>query len=129
MPEAVVARLIQQSLESEGREICGFIMKDWWILPIDNIARDDLEFHMHPDQQLHVQMEHGADILGVYHSHPGGLNRPSLRDAAMAPFGMRYWIIAGDTVSEWEFKNGEAFPVEVVPEVVAGSLHSPAAEL
>ncbi len=129
MSNAVAARLIQLAAASPTREICGFIMKDWWILPVDNISKDDLEFHMDPKQQLRVQMEQGADILGVYHSHPGGLGRPSMRDVVMAPFGLRYWIIAGDSVNEWEFRNGEAFPVQAAPEVVASSVYSPAAEL
>lgn len=36
----------------------------------------------------------GEKILGFYHSHPGGVSRPSARDARSAWSGMSYLIVA-----------------------------------
>lgn len=102
-----------------GREICGFIMKEWFILPIDNIAEADREFYMDEEQLLHVMMEHRPDIVGIYHSHPSGQPVPSAKDIEHAPPVWRYWIIAGGNVIEWEIKNGVAEAAKVDPEVVA----------
>ena len=119
MPAAVRRRLVELAAGDPRREICGFIMRDWWIEPIDNIAPSAREFYMDEEQQLHVMTHHLADILGVYHSHPSGQTFPSPKDIEHAPRNMRYWIVAGGNVIEWEIKNGVAQTAEVDPEVVA----------
>ncbi|WNO52774.1 M67 family metallopeptidase [Stakelama saccharophila] len=44
----------------------------------------------------------GFDILGCYHSHPGGRPAPSPRDAAAAAADGRLWLIlGGDTARLW----------------------------
>lgn len=119
MPVAVRQRLIDLAATFPEREICGFIMMDWWIEPIDNIAPVDREFYMDEQQQLHVMTCHREDIVGVYHSHPSGSPLPSPKDVENAPRNMRYWIIAGGQVVEWVIKNGVAEAAKVDPEVVA----------
>lgn len=119
MPYVVRQRLVDLAATFPDREICGFVMKDWWIEPIDNIAPVDREFYMDSNQQLHMMTEHGDDILGVYHSHPSGQDFPSPKDIEHAPRNMRYWIIAGGNVIEWEIKNGVAQTAEIDPEVLA----------
>ncbi len=108
MPAEICEALIMLADREAHREICGFIMKDWVIFPIDNVSSRDDHFDMDEQQQLHVMMEHRGDIVGLYHSHPSGSFDPSMRDCAMAPIGMRYWIITLDGVAEWEIKNGDA---------------------
>lgn len=119
MPGAARQRLVDLAATFPDREICGFIMRDWWILPVDNIAAADREFYMDEQQQLHVMTEHLADIVGVYHSHPSGQTFPSPKDIEHAPRNMRYWIVAGGNVIEWEIKNGVAQTPKVDPEVMA----------
>lgn len=119
MPAELREHLIGEARLWPNREICGFIMKGWWAEPIRNIAPADREFYMDEDQQLHVMTEHYHDIVGVYHSHPSGQTFPSPKDIEYAPRNMRYWIIAGGSVIEWEIKNGVAQTPAVDPEVLA----------
>ena len=119
MPADLREHLVGEALLIPTREICGFIMDGWRAEPIRNIAPSDREFHMDPEQQLHVMTCFLADIVGVYHSHPSGQAFPSPKDIEHAPRGMRYWIIADGNVIEWEIKNGVAQTTEVDPEVVA----------
>lgn len=119
MPQHCINDLLLLAYGSPGREICGFILKNWIALEIENVSKNDLEFYMQEDQLLHAMMNYRPDIIGVYHSHPGGIDRPSTKDVAYAPKDMRYWIIANGDVKEWVIKDGDAYPVEINPEVVA----------
>jgi proteasome lid subunit RPN8/RPN11 len=105
--------LREMAIASPAREICGFVMDGWVPLPISNVAHDDREFYMDDSELLHVYSHHKNDIVGVYHSHPGGSNHPSDADATFAPPGMRYWIVTADEVTEWEISNGSARQIMV----------------
>jgi proteasome lid subunit RPN8/RPN11 len=100
--------LREMAAMSPEREICGFIMDGWIPLPVENVANSDREFYMDETQLLHVYQCHRSEILGVYHSHPGGSVYPSDSDETFAPKGMRYWIVTAEAVVEWEFGNGRA---------------------
>lgn len=108
MPGAVEERLVRLAKLSPAREICGFIMTDWVILPVDNTSSNDYQFDMHEGQQLEVLMHQKLQIIGIYHSHPSGADFPSDRDIWAAPKNMRYWIVTTDGVFEWVIKNGIA---------------------
>ena len=44
----------------------------------------------------------GPEVVGYYHSHPGGAAAPSATDQAMAAGDVRIWAIAGtDGVTFW----------------------------
>src|SRR6185295_10438009 len=97
------------------KEICGFVVQlqhgpDIWQVP--NVAAGSRQFKMDPGEQLAVYRHHFDQIIGVYHSHPGGLEHPSDEDETFAPVGFRYWIITSDAVVEWEFPSGSS-PVQV----------------
>ncbi|HEU4959370.1 MAG TPA: M67 family metallopeptidase [Sphingomonas sp.] len=75
----------------------------------------------------------GPQLVGCYHSHPGGSARPSPRDAAAAaPDGMIWLIAAGGDVTAW--RAVEAGPVagrfapialDVMPPGCVGAAVSP----
>lgn len=119
MPIWCKEELQRMAASSPTREICGFIMREWRIHLIDNIAPVDREFYMDESQQLDAMLEWRGEILGVYHSHPSGNPTPSCKDIENAPRGMRYWIITMSEVVEWEIKNGIAQAREVDAEIVA----------
>lgn len=105
---ACYEELKSMAAASPDREICGFIMAGWIPLSVTNVAHGDREFYMDEAELLHVYQCHRDEIVGVYHSHPGGSNYPSDSDETFAPKGMRYWIVTEEKVTEWEFRDGRA---------------------
>lgn len=107
MPEMVRNALTAMARRSPEREICGFILQDWAICPIDNIAEHDHNFKM-SDQDIidFFTVNYGA-VLGMYHSHPSGREDPSEADIEYAPARLRYWIVTPSNVIEWEIGHGE----------------------
>lgn len=71
-------------------------------------------FLIDPERQLAVQREaraQGLEIVGFYHSHPGGSAQPSEEDVRMAHPGMLMLIVAlrHGLVAEaraWRFSGG-----------------------
>jgi len=105
MPEATKARLVGAAIAGAGREVCGFVLRDWELLPMRNVAAGDSEFAMDDDELLTVYANRGNSLLGVYHSHPTGRETPSDVDAMYAPHGLRYWIITNHNVYEWDMSH------------------------
>lgn len=93
---------------STPREICGFILRDYTICPIKNVAEGERDFKMDDQQLIQFFQENFNAVLGVYHSHPGGREDPSERDIIYAPARMRYWIVTPKRVIEWEIRDGVA---------------------
>lgn len=100
--------LVALARESPRSEICGFVCRDWTIIPIPNVsAQPWRSFVMNMDAQKKAVETFGNDIIGIYHSHPGGSPHPSATDLMGIPVdengkACRYWIIAGQEVVEWE---------------------------
>jgi proteasome lid subunit RPN8/RPN11 len=110
MPEQVQSALTAMA-RSSPREICGFILGDWTICPIRNVAKNDRDFEMDQKEQISFFTKYFNYVIGVYHSHPGGRETPSDRDIAYAPARMRYWIVTPERVIEWEIRDGVATEV------------------
>jgi proteasome lid subunit RPN8/RPN11 len=65
------------------------------VIPVSNEARSPVRFRMSPVEQLHSfdQMEReGLDLIGIFHSHPAGPERPSATDIAEAAYEVVYVI-------------------------------------
>jgi proteasome lid subunit RPN8/RPN11 len=122
MPQECADYLAMLARKSPAREVCGFVMKSWVILPIDNISANDYQFHMNEEQQLHVFCNYRDEIVGVYHSHPSGSDFPSDRDIEVAPRRMRYWIVTQESVTEWVIADG-------IATTVVAPIHCSAAEV
>lgn len=105
MPQSTQARLLGAAIAGGEREVCGFIIDTWDLLPMRNVAEGERAFAMDDDELLHVYQVWGRQLLGVYHSHPNGRTSPSDADAMYAPPGLRYWIIADNRVYEWDMSH------------------------
>jgi proteasome lid subunit RPN8/RPN11 len=106
-PENVARELVARAKASPDREICGFITHDWELRPINNIAEGDREFIMDEQQMVGLLEETGGDLLGVYHSHPGGDPHPSDADETFSYANyFRYFIVTAQSLYEWRFTNG-----------------------
>ena len=112
-------------------EACGLLLgtcddRGWRIAataPLRNTANSATFFEFDPAELLDHDLRHGAAIIGVYHSHPGGPARPSptdlgqMRAEAEAPW---VWLILsprggaplGAPASGWRSACVNAFRVE-----------------
>lgn len=70
-------------------EACGVLLGkideagNWQVenaLPLRNISNSAVYFEFDPLELLTVELEHPGEIVGVYHSHPGGYPKPSSTD-------------------------------------------------
>jgi proteasome lid subunit RPN8/RPN11 len=98
------------------REVCGFVLKDWEIVSIRNVALDPVnQFTMDPDEQLEWMFHRGSELLGIYHSHPSGRNGLSAADKLMLRLhpNLRFWIATTSEVYEWVLKDDEPCPARL----------------
>lgn len=69
-------------------------------VPLENVANDPLHgFYADPEnlfQALLAAEKRGEDLLAIYHSHPEGIARPSLRDLNDAEYHVTSIIIVPD---------------------------------
>ncbi len=90
------------------------------VIPIPNQAASPTRFQMEPREQLrafeHIEAQ-GLDLLGIYHSHPAGPDRPSPTDIAEAAYQAVYliwWRTEGHwSVSAWWIEEGRASEVKL----------------
>jgi proteasome lid subunit RPN8/RPN11 len=70
-------------------EACGLLLgtsvdlENWHIErvhPLPNICNSSVYFEFAPEDLLTVELAHPGQIIGVYHSHPGGLTAASNTD-------------------------------------------------
>ena len=70
-------------------------------VPLENAANDPFHsFYADPESLFQALMsaeKRGEDLLAIYHSHPGGIARPSLRDLNDAEYRVTSMIIVPDT--------------------------------
>jgi proteasome lid subunit RPN8/RPN11 len=108
-------------------EACGLVVGEGnhsrLVIPVTNILHNQSRFRMEPKEQLNAFLlaeEKKMDILAVYHSHPQGLNKPSVTDFEELTYpGIIYliWCIVGE---RWScqgylmYQNMEAIEVPVI---------------
>ncbi|UVF61534.1 hypothetical protein SEA_GENAMY16_10 [Gordonia phage Genamy16] len=112
---ADLARTLSAMASGTHNEICGFILDDWTLISVRNVAKlPTISFEMSMNailEAVEMAAASGREILGTYHSHPGGSTEPSETDLRGWPRFIdgsyaRYWVVTGDTVREFE-RTGE----------------------
>lgn len=101
MPISLAHGLLQLA-GGTTEEVCGFVLRDWSFLRTKNVAAHPRrEFFIDPVVQADMVNNHFREILGIFHSHPGGSQHLSPADiSAFPPSPWRYWLIAGNRVIE-----------------------------
>ncbi|MGH2521048.1 MAG: Mov34/MPN/PAD-1 family protein [Anaerolineales bacterium] len=83
------------------------------VYPAENIRRSPWEYQLDPQQQVRAMLEmeaQGWELVGIFHSHPGGPPLPSATDVARAYYPESiYLILALDARGEW---RGRGFRIE-----------------
>lgn len=110
LTRAAMERVMAEAARALPWEACGLLLgRDCRIdraIPARNV---------HPTPRSHFEIEPqtlidahraarqgGPEVLGYYHSHPGGTAEPSATDRAMATGDGRFWAIVGeDAVTFW----------------------------
>lgn len=134
VPEYTIRRLMARAVKSPAKEICGFISHDWEIYPIKNRAQGPSQFIMDEGEVEAMLYETAGDLLGVYHSHPGGSPHPSDADETFSYANyFRYFIVTAQSLYEWRFTNDGPRSVSrsgvALAENVAYPLLTPAAKV
>lgn len=92
------------------------------IIPVTNALHSPTRYRMEPGEQLAAfnQMdERGQQLLGIYHSHPNGPDRPSATDIAEAYYPEAVYLIWFAVQDEWNcqaysIRQGLVHPVRLV---------------
>jgi proteasome lid subunit RPN8/RPN11 len=102
--------LVAAAAASPEAEICGLLLgqpqRIEALRPARNVAiHPERAFEIDPATLLAVHREArglGQQVIGHYHSHPGGQPQPSRRDAARAIENGQLWlIIAPNVLTAW----------------------------
>jgi proteasome lid subunit RPN8/RPN11 len=91
-----------------AEEACGLVAGEGdqsrLIIPVTNILHDAFRFRLDPDEELKAFMyaeDKGWDILAIYHSHPQGIDHPSLTDIDELTFPGIIYLIWYQNAGVW----------------------------
>lgn len=103
IPEELCIELARLALKGKPDEVCGLLAaRDGQIVnvyPAKNVApenRRSAYYLMSPHDQVRIHEDAektGAELVAVYHSHPGHSPNPSMQDVDRAYQGMLYVIV------------------------------------
>lgn len=93
-------------------EACGIVAGEGnysrLIIPVTNILHDPYRFRMDPEEQLKAFLlveDKGWDILAIYHSHPYGINSPSVTDYNELTFPGIIYLIWFQDANKWRCRG------------------------
>ncbi len=99
---SAIAAIIAAAQEAAPAEACGILLGSGsrieQAVRATNVAQDPLRhFEVDPVALIAAHKAAragGPEVLGYFHSHPGGLSRPSTTDADSAAHDGKVWAIA-----------------------------------
>jgi proteasome lid subunit RPN8/RPN11 len=120
-------QLLAHARQDVNRECCGLLAgRDGVIArayPATNAAGDAaMSYEIAPQELFRLMREiraAGLELLGIYHSHPAGENKPSRRDIERAYYpAAAYFIIspradAACPIRVFSIQDGRAFELEI----------------
>ena len=95
------------------------------MIPVTNADHSPFRFRMEPREQIEAMgslEESGLELVGIFHSHPGGPSGPSPIDLAEAAYPEAVHLILSSPKVGWEGRafrirngRGNEIPLEVRP--------------
>lgn len=110
LPFVLRAQILREAADALPRECCGLLegtcgaaaIQVTALHPAHNLSADPDRFEIDPADHfaaLRAARGRGHDIVGCYHSHPGGAAVPSDRDRKGAGESGFVWVIVAPTAS------------------------------
>jgi proteasome lid subunit RPN8/RPN11 len=98
----VLARLLEEARRAPNEECCGLLAGREGVISVAYPARNALQsattYEIAPEELFRLVRqirEAGLQLLGIFHSHPTGENRPSARDIECAYYpDAAYFILS-----------------------------------
>jgi proteasome lid subunit RPN8/RPN11 len=123
----ILTALLEQARLEALRECCGLMAGRGGVItrafPATNAADDTTKAYEIAPHELFRRMREiraaGLELLGIYHSHPAGDNRPSARDIERAYYpAAAYFILSPRTdvpqpVRAFEIRDGQVAELEI----------------
>ncbi|HEX9090878.1 MAG TPA: M67 family metallopeptidase [Anaerolineales bacterium] len=78
------------------------------VIPVTNMLHSPFRFRMEPREELEAFLlaeEKGLEILAIYHSHPQGINKPSVTDLEEVTFLGIIYLIWYMQANKWECRG------------------------
>jgi proteasome lid subunit RPN8/RPN11 len=127
LPETLRAQILNEARATVPRECCGLILGQrrgenahvMALYPARNLAVQVDRFEIAPEDHFAARRDArrmGHEVIGCYHSHPGGAAGPSATDLAGAAEDNFLWLIAAPKIApenlDWAigafvYRNGE----------------------
>jgi desampylase len=107
LPGHIQDDLVYLANQAAPQEACGFIMytTGMFILKCENVAKDPVRNFRINERDILRVFETEEHIVGMFHSHPRGPNRPSPTDLKyQGPPGIRYFIVTLTHVFEYDME-------------------------
>lgn len=122
---AAIDRMLAEAQRGAPDECCGILLG-----ASEHIADALPARNVHPTPRTHFEIDPqalidayraarsgGPEVVGFYHSHPGGAAEPSGVDQASAAGDGRVWAIVGETgVTFWRDEEAGFVPLSYVVE-------------
>jgi proteasome lid subunit RPN8/RPN11 len=122
-----LALLTLQARRDAAHECCGLLAGREGIIKhafaaINVASHPSKEYEIAPEELFRLMREiraAGLELLGIYHSHPSGENRPSPRDIELAYYPTAAYFILSpcadgpQAIRAFSIQNGRAMELEI----------------
>jgi len=112
IPEQLWLQICSQADVHLPEEACGLLagndQRVQEVIPIPNILHSPVRYRMDPTDQLRAFQqieERGFELVGIFHSHPLGPNRPSDTDIAEAYYPESVYVIIYPYETGWSARG------------------------
>jgi proteasome lid subunit RPN8/RPN11 len=123
----ILTALLEQARQEPQKECCGLLAGRGGaitrVFPATNAADDSTRMYEIAPEELFRLMHEiraaGLELLGIYHSHPAGENRPSVHDIERAYYpAAAYFILSPNTdapqpVRAFSIREGQVTELEI----------------
>jgi proteasome lid subunit RPN8/RPN11 len=122
LPEQAQEAMRRHAEACRPEECCGLLAGEpsgrvRFVYPLTNIRRSPTAFTIDPVEHFRAWQHatrQGWDLIGAFHSHPGGPRYPSATDLALAAEPDWAWVIVtGDSVDAFTIRERKARPLPI----------------
>jgi proteasome lid subunit RPN8/RPN11 len=116
IPADLWEHMLSEVISSTPEEACGLLAghisqgfyQALQMIPVTNMLHSPVGYLMAPHEQLaafNLIEERGWELVGIYHSHPNGPDKPSATDIAEAYYPEAIYLIWSVQSREWKCRG------------------------